>query len=47
MLYMVENVPKRWKCTVSCVPMASAIAGTGTGYLVSSVITAALSEEAR
>lgn len=47
MLYMVENVPPNWKCTVSCVPMASAIAGTGTGYLVSAIITALLSEEAR
>jgi MHS family proline/betaine transporter-like MFS transporter len=47
MLYMVENVPQNWKCVVSCVPMASAIAGTGTGYLVSALITALLSEEAR
>ena len=47
MLYMVENVPPNWKCVVSCVPMASAIAGTGTGYLVSALITALLSEEAR
>ena len=47
MLYMVENVPPKWKLTVSCVPMASAIAGTGTGYLVSAIITGALSEEQR
>ncbi|QDZ18676.1 MFS transporter [Chloropicon primus] len=47
MLYMVENVPERWKAVVSCVPMASAISGTGMGYLVSTIITALLSEEAR
>ena len=47
MLFMVENVPESWKCLVSCVPMAAAISGTGTGYLVSTIITAAVSEEAR
>ena len=47
MLYMVENVPENAKCLVSTVPMASAIAGTGTGYLVSAIITALMSEEQR
>ena len=47
MLYMVENVPDGARCLVSAVPMASAIAGTGTGYLVSAIITALLNEEQR
>ena len=47
MLYMVENVPEKAKCLVSAVPLCSAIAGTGTGYLVSAIITALLTEEQR
>ncbi|QDZ25186.1 MFS general substrate transporter [Chloropicon primus] len=47
MLYMVENVPETAKCFVSAIPLASAIAGTGTGYLVSAIITAVMSEENR
>ena len=47
MLYMVENVPENSKCLVSAIPMASAIAGTGSGYLVSAIITALVSEEER
>ena len=47
MLYMVENVPETSKCLVSAIPMASAIAGTGTGYLVAAIITAITTEEQR
>ena len=47
MLYMVENVPDSAKCFVSAIPMSSAIAGTGMGYLVSAIITALVSEEQR
>ena len=47
MLYMVENVSENSKCLVSAIPVASAIAGTGFGYLVAAIITAVLTEEQR
>ena len=47
MLYMVENVPPNRKCLVSSVPMCAAVVGTGCGYMVATIITATLDEEAR
>ena len=47
MLYMVENVHPNYKVLVSSIPMASAIAGTGCGYLVAAVVTVCTNEEQR
>ena len=48
-IYMVENdeEAKRWKCLVSCIPFACSSSGIGIAYLVSTIITATVSEEAR